>query len=77
MEFSRHESGMGVGCHVLLQGIFLTQIWNPHLLCLLPWQAGSLPEPPGKPLGPRLDFTLNENWGWRATALKASKLWPQ
>ena len=25
----------GVGCHFLLQGIFLTQGWNPHLLCLL------------------------------------------
>ena len=27
----------------LLQGIFLTQGSNPHLLCLLHWQAGSLP----------------------------------
>ena len=26
----------GVGCHFLLQGIFLTQGSNPHLLCLLP-----------------------------------------
>ena len=33
----------GVGCHALLQGIFPTQGLNPHLLCLLPWQAGSLP----------------------------------
>ena len=30
----------GVGCHILLQGIFLTQGSNPSLLC---WQAGSLP----------------------------------
>ena len=30
----------GVGCHILLQGIFLTQEWNP---CLLHWQADSLP----------------------------------
>ena len=30
----------GVGCHLLLQGIFLTQGSN---LCLLHWQAGSLP----------------------------------
>ena len=30
----------GVGCHFLLQGIFLTQGLNP---CLLHWQAGSLP----------------------------------
>ena len=26
----------GVGCHPFLQGIFLTQGSNPHLLCLLP-----------------------------------------
>ena len=39
----------GVGCHALLQGIFLTQGLNPRLLCLLRWQAGSLPlVPPGK-----------------------------
>ena len=33
----------GVGCHALLQRIFLTQGSNPPLLCLLYWQAGSLP----------------------------------
>ena len=33
----------GVVCHFLLQGIFLTQGSNPHLLCLLRWQADSLP----------------------------------
>ena len=45
----------GVGCHVLLQGIFptlgifLTQESNPTLLCLLHWQVGSLPlMPAGK-----------------------------
>ena len=27
----------GVSCHSLLQGIFPTQGWNPHLLCLLQW----------------------------------------
>ena len=38
----------GVGCHSLLQGLFLTQGSNPGLLH---WQAGSLPlVPPGKPL---------------------------
>ena len=31
----------GVGCHVLLQGIFPTQGLNLHLLCLLHWQEGS------------------------------------
>ena len=36
-------------CHFLLQGIFPSQGSNPHLLCLLPWQVGSLPlAPPGK-----------------------------
>ena len=40
----------GVGCHALLQGIFLTQGWNPGFLPLLCWQRGSLPlVPPGKP----------------------------
>ena len=45
----------GVDCHFLLQEIFLTQRWNSCLLCLLPWQADSLPlchmgttEPAGK-----------------------------
>ena len=32
----------GVGCHSLFQGIFPTQGLNPHLLCLLHWQMGSL-----------------------------------
>ena len=42
--YSRDFPGMdtGVGCHVLLQGIFLTQGSNPCLLCLLHWQVGSL-----------------------------------
>ena len=50
---------IGVGHHALLQGLFLTQGLNPHLLHLLHWQAGSLPLVPlGKqrPLA-RLSFT--------------------
>ena len=40
----------GAGCHALPQIIFLTQGSNPRLLCLLHWQAGSLPSAPtGKP----------------------------
>ena len=40
----------GVGCHTLLQGIFLTQRSNLQLSYLLYWQTGSLPlAPPGKP----------------------------
>ena len=31
----------GVSCRALLQGIFLTQGLNPHLLCLLHWQGCS------------------------------------
>ena len=39
----------GVGCHLLLLGIFLTQGSHPCLLILPHWQAGSLPlEIPGK-----------------------------
>ena len=33
----------GVGCYALLQEIFLTQGSNPCFLCLLHWQASSLP----------------------------------
>ena len=40
----------GVGCHLLLQGIFLIHGMNPYLLHLLYWQVDSLPTvPPGKP----------------------------
>ena len=39
-----------VCCQFLLWGIFPTQGSNPRLLCLLHWQAGSLPlPPPGEP----------------------------
>ena len=44
----------GVGCHFLLQGIFLTQGLNPGLLhCRrsLALHADSLTKPPGKPSG--------------------------
>ena len=40
----------GVSHLALLQGIFPAQGWNLYLLCLLHWQAGSLPlAPAGKP----------------------------
>ena len=39
----------GVECHDLLQGIFPTQGSNAGLLCLLHWEADSLPlVSPGK-----------------------------
>ena len=45
----------GVGCHSLLQGIFLTQGLNPRRFCLLRGQAGSLPLAPlGK--GPQVPY---------------------
>ena len=40
MGFSRREYQ---SCHFLLQDISLTLGSNPRFLCLLPWQAGSLP----------------------------------
>ena len=52
--------------YFLLQGIFLSQGSNPHLLHLLHWQAGSLPlAPPGKPgthVGWRSQMFLNRWW---------------
>ena len=49
--------GTGVGCHALLQRIFLTQGWNPGLRHLLHWQAGSSPQvPPGKPRTTRVSI---------------------
>ena len=40
-----------MGCHFILQGIFLTQGWTPHLFHLLHWHVRSLPwVAPGKPL---------------------------
>ena len=48
-----------MGCHFLLQGIFLTQGSNPRLLRLLHWRAGSLPlAPSGKPCGLLLNSLL-------------------
>ena len=41
VEFSSQEQWSG--CHLLFQGIFLTQGLNPHLLHLLHGQADSLP----------------------------------
>ena len=51
-----------VGCHALLQGIFLTYRWNPSLLCLQLWQAGSLPlAPPGKPTRSAIFYIFSFN----------------
>ena len=45
----------GMGCHFLLQGIFLTQGSSPRCLHLWPWQVDSLPL---CPLGSLLFMTL-------------------
>ena len=43
------DQNTGAGCYSLLQGIFLTQRWNPSLSHLLRWQGDSLPlVPPGR-----------------------------
>ena len=53
----------GVGCHFLLQGIFLTQGSNPHLLCLLHWQVDSLLlMPAGKPINHIIPSQLLKNF---------------
>ena len=45
------DKNTGVGYHAHLQGIFPTQELNPHLLCVLHWQVGTLPLAPlGKPI---------------------------
>ena len=52
----------GVGCHVLLQGIFPIQWLNPWLLCLLHWQVGSLSfAPHGEPIASLLLCTALTN----------------
>ena len=44
------DKNIAVSCHAFLQGNFPAQEWNPHLLCLLHWQVGSLPLAlPGSP----------------------------
>ena len=49
----------GVGCHALLQGIFLIQESNPCLFCLLHWQSNSLPLTlSGKPGSPYSCFLI-------------------
>ena len=52
----------GVVSHFLLQGTFLTQGWNPGLLCLLHWQVGSLPlsplGSPGSALSPNSSLSI-------------------
>ena len=56
------DKNTGVGCHFLLQGIFPTQESNPHLLCILYWQASSLPlGPPGMSLPKNISCSVVSN----------------
>ena len=51
-----------LGCHGLLRGTFQPQGWNLSLLCLLHWQAGSLPlVPPGKPSVPDIGLIYKDH----------------
>ena len=54
-----------VACHFLLNGIFLTQGLNPHLLHLLHWQVGSFPlHHMGSPKKKPYTHLLNWICGW-------------
>ena len=69
---------IGVACHFLLQGIFLTQGWNPILLCLLHWQEVSLPlAPPGKPVQLQSQFYRggDEAQSGKATLQTSHRTW--
>ena len=56
----------GVGSHAFLQGIFPTQGSNPCILCLLHWQACSLP------LAPHRSFPAG--WDGKESAYNAGEL---
>ena len=55
-----------MGCHFLLQRIFSSQGSNPHLLCLLHWQADSLP------LCHLLCLYLKRSWSVISKSIKQS-----
>ena len=61
----------GVGCHVLLPGIFLSQGLKPRLSRLLNWQADSFPlAPPGKPSHHSYPSFLHDRFGkWQVYKL--------
>ena len=68
---------IGVSCYALLQGIFLMQGSNPCLLCLLHWQASSLPlVPPGNhqhsPMGGCSYYHSQFPDAWRSMELPQS-----
>ena len=74
----KKNKNTGVGCHALLQGIFPTQGLNPpHLLCLLHWQASSLPlAPPGKPKIPSGNPAKGSQVYYHQESRRICILWP-
>ena len=75
MGFSSKNTG--VGCHALLQGIFPTQGLNLRLLCLLHWQASSLPLvlPINNSL-PLLPISATHASWWGCTSVRIQSLEP-
>ena len=67
-----------VGCHFLLQGIFLTQGSNSHLLHLLHWHADSFPTAPsGKPSLTLMDTKIQVYFSPSQLFLWMGNLWLQ
>ena len=70
---------IGMGCHVLLQGIFPTQGLNQCLLCLLHWQTSSLPlVPHWKPQRSSSPEQVSLFWLWMKTAachINKQRMW--
>ena len=71
-DFPRENTG--VGCHFLLQGIFLIQRLNLHLLCLLHYQVDSLSAEPSGSLFIFQWVTENISILFRAWDLNADML---
>ena len=65
----------GMGCHFFLQGIYLTQEWY---LCLLHWQADSLPTGATWEVITLIFYPCNDDcylqWGWESRDLEKHSL---
>ena len=74
-----------MGCHAVLQEVFLTQELNPHLLGVLHWQAGSLPLAPPKAMVKITSVPVNraqgldrlKQYGLYLTSKTGPLLWPE
>ena len=67
------DKNTGVGCHALLQGIFLTQGSKPGLLVPLNWQVGSSAPPGSKQRGGRTLYQDPEPSGWEDQSVDKSQ----